>query len=87
MHTNSSDRDVTLSQLTLIKWRDGNGQEEELRLLEDMAPSWKQIGGLVGISDDRLFYYERQCFNDTMQCIRQVVRDWMKMCSRKVRSD
>ena len=56
-------------------------------MLEDMAPSWKQIGGLVGISEDRLFYYERQCLNDSMQCIRQVVSDWMKMSSRKVSID
>ena len=78
---------MTLSRLSIIKWRDENGVDHKLRLLEEMSVKWKEWGETVGISAAKLDGFERQYHFSNKDCMSAAVREWLQMDSREVYSD
>ena len=75
---------VTLQRLNIIKWRDENGADHKLRLLEEMSVKWKEWGETVGISAAKLDGFERQHHFSNKNCMSAAVREWLQMDSREV---
>lgn len=79
-----AEKEVNLPRLNIIHWTDRSGQRQVLKLLTQMSSKWQEIGGMIGIDGPVLRNYARRCLNDGDECIRDVARAWMEMCSEQV---
>ena len=75
---------MTFSRLSIIKWRDENGADHKLRLLQEMSVKWKEWGETVGISAAKLDGFERQYHFSNKDCMGAAAREWLQIDSREV---
>ena len=75
---------MTLPRLNIIKWRDENGVDQRLSLLEDMSMKWKPWGETVGISAAKLDGFEKQYHYNSKECMGAAARVWLQMESKQV---
>ena len=45
---------VSMKDLTLMKWKDKEGKQHRLRVVQSICPQWRYIGNLLDISDSVL---------------------------------
>ena len=55
-----------------------------LRLLENMAPKWKDIGGLMGLSEAQLSNIELSRMQRPPDCMKDVAKEWRMRGSEEV---
>ena len=78
-----ADKDITEQHLTLIRWKNEHGNQQTLKLIEEMSGKWTTIGSLIGIGT-KLDNYAKKHGSDPEPCMREVVKEWIMMCSKKV---
>ena len=69
---------LTIGQLILLKWKNEQGQEQRLRILEEVCTKWKDIGGVIGLSPNHLDAIEKHRLGDMMECCRDVFSVWLQ---------
>ena len=67
----------TLSNLTLIKWTDEQGEKQRIRIIEETSMKWRIIGDILNISQSKLSGYKEQYHHDNELCCREVLRFWL----------
>ena len=70
--------------MRILKWRDVNGQEQIVRIMDDIANKWKAIGEMVGIGGPKLLGWEREYQNNAEDCLHQVIMTWLQSGSDEV---
>ena len=68
---------VSMKNLTLIKWTDSQGKQHKLRIVQNICPKWRQIGNLLNISDSLLESILSQYRGDLEECCYAVLRQWL----------
>ena len=67
----------SLNRLILMKWKDAQGQERRLKILEQISAEWDTVGLLLGQTMPMLQSY-RTFTQDNVQCCRHVFYQWLK---------
>ena len=74
--TSVCDEDTTIESLQLIKFFDPEtGEHREIRILDDLAPYWKKIAELIGISPCHIKSIAKQ--DSDFDCLRDVIGEWL----------
>ena len=68
---------VSMKELTLIKWKDSQGKQHKLRIVQNICPKWRYIGNLLDISDSVLESILSQYRGDLEECCYAVLRQWL----------
>ena len=68
---------VSMKNLTLIKWKDLQGKQHKLRIVQSICPKWRTIGNLLDISDPVLESMLSQYRGDLEECCYAVMRQWL----------
>ena len=68
---------ISMKELTLIKWKDSQGKQHKLRIVQNICPKWRQIGNLLNISDSLLESILSQYRGDLEECCYAVLRQWL----------
>ena len=68
---------VSMKNLTLMKWTDSQGKQHKLRIVQNICPRWRQIGNLLNISDSLLESILSQYRGDLEECCYAVLRQWL----------
>ena len=66
-----------MKDLTLIKWKDSQGKQHKLRIVQNVCPKWRYIGNLLEISDPVLESILSQYRGDLEECCYAVLRQWL----------
>ena len=66
-----------MKNLTLIKWKDSQGKQHKLRIVQSICPKWRIIGNLLNISDPVLESMLSQYRGDLEECCYAVTRQWL----------
>ena len=74
VHTGSG---VSMKDLTLIKWKDVEGKQHKLRIVQSICPKWRDIGNLLDISDSVLESTLSHYRGNLEECCYAVLRRWM----------
>ena len=72
-----SDNKISMKNLTLLKWKDSQGKQHKLRIVQNICPKWRYIGNLLGISDPVLESMLSQYRGDLEECCYAVLRRWL----------
>ena len=70
-----------LTSLTLIKWRDTQGQKRSLKIIEKVSADWQTLGILLGVNMPMLQNFRRMGGDDSIQCCRHVFYQWLENSS------
>ena len=68
---------IDLSLLNLIKWKDEEGREQELRVVDQVSSKWREFGMLLGFSHDQLDAWRDQHLADANKCWNRVINQWL----------
>ena len=68
---------VSMKDLTLIKWKDSQGKQHKLRIVQNICTKWRYIGNLLNISDPVLESILSQYRGDLEECCYAVLRQWL----------
>ena len=68
---------VSMKDLTLIKWKDSQGKQRKLRIVQTICPKWRTVGNLLDISDPVLESILSQYRGDLEECCYAVLRQWL----------
>ena len=68
---------LSISNLTILKFTDQNGQDETVKVLEKISIRWEEAGDLLGLTSERLKGIEVQRRGDHRICCRDVLVDWL----------
>jgi ankyrin len=73
-----SDRKLVpdLEFLTLFKWRDAHGAEQELRIVSTVSAKWRELGLLVGLISSELEGFDRKSLHHNFDCCVHVFTHW-----------
>ena len=67
---------VSFQKLTIIKWKDENGEQKPLRIISNVAPKWHEAGRTLGIE-----FYDLESIGkkhrDPDDCCCDVFKKWM----------
>ena len=66
-----------MKNLTLIKWKDSQGEQHRLRITQSICPEWRTIGNLLGIAYPVLETIQSQYRGELQECCYAVMRKWM----------
>jgi len=70
---------LTIQNLTLLKWTDSNGQDHSLKLKNAISPKWREVGDLLGVDSSRLDGIHMHRGGDVQLCCRDVLLEWLQM--------
>ena len=68
---------LSLSELTLLKWKDTQGQTQKLNIINQIASEWWNVGILLGFSMPKLETLQQKALNDSIQSCRHVFSQWI----------
>ena len=75
-------RTLSTDFLHLIKWKDVNGDMQDLKLYEVLATVWINVSDLIGLDMyTRLGIEQRHPMNQIM-CVQLVIEGWLKNMSK-----
>jgi hypothetical protein len=63
--------------LTLIKWKDGNGNTHNFYLVNKVSSHWRMFGKLFGLEGNRLDGWDTQYGGDAVRCWTKVMEVWL----------
>lgn len=72
-----ADERPEMRELQLIKWNKG-GQEKQLKIIADTAPSWQVLGTTFGLSPADLQGFQHQSMMNQQECYRSVLQKWLQ---------
>jgi len=70
---------MTMKLLTLLKWIDSKGQEQNLRIKNEISFKWRDVGDLLGVKSSRLEAIDSNRRGNVELCCRDVLQDWLQM--------
>ena len=70
-----------MSEVQLIKW-EKDGKKKHLRVMENIAHKWKNLGTIFGIPEAVLIGYQRRNMGNQDDCLCAVIGKWMESGSR-----
>ena len=73
----SSVSSPSISNLTILRFTDQNGQDRTVKVLEKISPSWEELGDLLGLTSEHLKGIELNRRRDIRMCCRDVLVDWL----------
>ena len=68
---------VKIQQLTLIKWKDDQGQTQRFYLMDSIAYKWRTLGELLGLTFSKLQSLAAEHQNKPEECCRAVLGQWL----------
>ena len=68
---------LRLSLLNLLKWKDEDGQEQELRVVNEVGAKWYDFGMLLGLNLSQLNSWNVQYQADASKCWNTVIDQWL----------
>ena len=68
---------VSLSHLSLIKWKDVNGETRQFHIIEEISYKWRKIGEIVGLSHSVLESIVEKNRGNPEDCCRAVLYRWL----------
>ena len=68
---------MKFKHLTLIKWKDENGELQQFYLRDNIAYKWRTIGELFGLTFSKLQGLEEEYRGRTEECCRAVLGHWL----------
>ena len=66
-----------MKDLTLMKWKDSEGKQHKLRIVQSICPQWRAIGNMLDISDSVLESTLSHYRGDLEECCYAVLRRWL----------
>ena len=68
---------LSLSELTLFKWKNTQGEVQTLNIINQVASQWWNIGILLGFTMPELETLQQKAMNDSIQSCRHVFSQWI----------
>ena len=68
---------VKIQQLTLIKWKDDQGQTQRFYLMDSIAYKWRTLGELLGLPFSKLQSLAADHQDKSEECCRAVLGQWL----------
>ena len=68
---------VTSKNLSLIKWKDGQGQTQKFYLMQNVSYKWRTIGEIMGLSFPKLESLAMEHRDKPEDCCRAVMSLWL----------
>lgn len=68
---------LSLKSLTLIKWKDDNGQPKKFNLIQRVSSKWESFGFRLEIPDDVLVGLREQCLANSAKCWTKIMQYWL----------
>jgi hypothetical protein len=75
--TASRSERVKIQQLTLIKWKDDQGQTQRFYLMDSIAYKWRTLGELLGLPFSKLQSLAAEHRDKPEECCRAVLGQWL----------
>ena len=75
---NVIDIPLSMSTLTLIKWKDPHGREQKFRLINRVSAKWIDFGYRLKRNTNQLEGWERECLLNADRCWCKVMSHWLK---------
>ena len=69
---------MQLCHLTLIKWRDGQGQTQRFYLMDNISHKWRTIGELLNLPFPKLQSLATEHRDKPEECCRAVLGYWLE---------
>ena len=77
-------KEFTSGKLNIVKWRAPSGEENVLRLKEEMSVKWRELGQDLGISDAKLTGFYIEFRHSNLDCMNAVTLEWMQKASHQM---
>lgn len=68
-----------MSSLTLIKWKDDNGEIQNFNLGDKVSSKWRKFGHRMKLENNKLDGWEGQFHGDVTRCWGEVMQHWLDM--------
>ena len=68
---------LSISNLTILRFTDQNGQDRTVKVLERISLQWEEAGNLLGLTSERLKGIEVQRRGYHRMCCRDVLVHWL----------
>lgn len=68
----------TLKSLSLIKWKDEQGNEHCFRFIDTVSDRWKDFATQLEIPESKLTAWEDEYCRNTEKCWKKVMNFWLK---------
>jgi hypothetical protein len=75
--TASGSERVKIQQLTLIKWKDDQGQTQRFYLMDSIAYKWRTLGELLGLPFSKLQSLAAEHRDKPEECCRAILGQWL----------
>lgn len=69
--------ELSLENLTLLKWKDKHGHEKTFRLVDEVSAKWRDFGLSLGTSMNMLNGWETQENRNAVTCWELVMDRWL----------
>ncbi len=73
-----------MGKLITLRYKSDSGSEEVLKVMDEVAYKWQDIGEMIKISSAVLKTYPKKSLGDDKQCLREVLNKWKEMTSETV---
>ena len=68
---------ASLSLLNLLKWKDEEGREQELRVVNLVCAQWEDFGLLLGFEFNQLKMWDTEYRGNSKKCWNEVMNQWL----------
>ena len=68
---------LSMSTLTLLKWKDPHGCEQKFRLITRVSAKWLEFGYRLQRNTNQLEVWERECLSNADHCWCKVMSHWL----------
>ena len=69
---------LDLTTLTCFKYKDEQGVQQRIHIIDDMAPRWKEVGTMLKFSEPDIDNIESNCHGDAVKCCRKLLSLWLQ---------
>ena len=69
--------EVSIKNLTLLKWVDSNGREQKFYLHQKVSSKWRDFGHCFDLEENELDAIEEECFRRCDRCWYKVMDQWL----------
>ena len=69
---------LDISTLICFKYKDEQGVQQRIHIIDDMAPRWSEVGALLKFSESDIDNIGSTCNNDAVKCCRRLLSKWLE---------
>ena len=69
---------VDLDTLTCFKYKDEQGVQQRIHIINNMAPQWIEVGRILKFSEPDIDNIKSTCHDDAVKCCGKLLSKWLQ---------